>query len=488
MGVKGLWQYLSKHAAGAYVDVGDMRQHAGETWGVEVSLYMHRFGHDASEEAPIAPFLEQADTIRGAGITPVYIFDGAKHPTKRFEHARRRHQTARMIDNSNSRGDFLAKLQLAANAAGAPLPPPPPEPEKVLIELDDGSVIEARGVVPKPLPLHADVAAKVRELAASAEAPPDLKRAMQRAPAVAIAGVGDVEVEVDAHVVVQEIQMRYAREQTLRDKGHNKIPDAYYHALMQAFDQHNIGYYISNGEAEQLGAELVRTRKISTLVTDDGDSLPFGATRILRNLFREGKDGMQFVYLDEVLRLLGLTLDQLVDVCVMSGCDFTESPGIPTIGIVNAVALVKKHGSLCAYLKSSAWAVKLASIQKSAKWAGWKPETFQYEAARSTFARRGLGLIAYESKVINPDAAPMPATRRNGNDLDDDDDDGAEMFVSGVAYDGHAGGKRSRSASASTDASSTTDAGKKLRTADAAGDAASDAAGDAEYDAAVFYC
>lgn len=460
MGIKGLWPYLSKKAAEAYADVGNLARHAGETWGVDVSLFMHRLGYDTPDEAPIDAFLEQAAQLRDAGITPIYVFDGKRHPAKRFEHVRRRDQTAKMIANSKSRGAFLAQLEQAASAVGEALPPPPPEPERVTVELDDGSVVERVAAVPKPPPLHADVAARVRELAASADAPPDLRRAMQRGPVVEIAGLGELEVEVETHVVVQDIQRRYAREQSLRDKGSTKVPDSHYHALMRAFDHHNIGYYIADGEAEQLGAELLRRGVLTTLVTDDGDALAFGATRVLRNLFREGKDGMQFVDLDRVLATLGLTHPQFIDVCIMSGSDFTESPGIPTIGMVNAVALVKKHGSLQQYLASPAWPVKLAAIQRSAKFPDWDPATFQHAEARATFLRRGDDtMIAYTSKAIDPAAKPIPTMERHG-------ELGAaaaaaaaagaavveeEVMVAGIVFEARAGGKRVRKTSITVD-------------------------------------
>lgn len=346
MGVQGLWGYINRHHADLYRDAsGDLTAH-GAVYGVDTSLYMYQLAFKSDGVAPVEQFLEQADEFRLRGVVPVYLFDGADRKVKQHEHARRREANDKLVAHADKRAVFLNQVE----AATAPV----------------------------------DEAA-LRAMVASHDAPPDVRRALERNTVMELPGVGPITVEVDVPALLGEVRDRHERDAPVREAGGIVVPPAYFDAVREAFDRHGIGYYVAKGDAEKLGAQLTREGKIDVLVTDDGDAIPFGTTVLLRNLFRSGRNGMQVLVIAELLARLGLSREQFVDVCVMCGCDYTESRGIPSIGPAKAIAIVKKHGSLAAYLGSLDWQAKHAWILRQAKTADFTMEQFQHEVARATF-------------------------------------------------------------------------------------------------------
>lgn len=383
MGILGLWSYLNKKCAQVFKDVGELDRFGGQKFGVDTSIFMYRLCNEHPDRAPVVEFLDQARELQASGITPIYIFDGKRAPAKQHEHARRREQSAKLESDSRKRAEFIEKV----DAMEGPV---------------DESVL--RSIV-------------------NDEAPPDVRQALVQNTVLAVAGFGEICVEVDRDNMLQKIRQRHEREkETGGARPH--IPDEFYHALMQAFDENNIGYYIAVSDAEKLGAQLTRNGEIAVFVTDDGDALPFGARRILRNLFREGKNGMQFVDVADVLDALGLTREQFVDVCVICGCDYTDSRGIPSLGPDKAVKVVKKHGSLTAYLESLEWQAKKQAISK--QYETFSMDQFDHEQARQMFLDDTCQ-VSYASRALNPSADPMPFVVRS---------EAPEVVVDGVAFCG----------------------------------------------------
>jgi flap endonuclease-1 len=359
MGIAGLWAYVNKKHADLF-RYADVTRCSGQTWGIDTSIYMHRFGYDSPGVPPVDKFLEQAEELRAAGVVPVYIFDGKRDPVKRHEHARRKVQTAKLEDASRKRAAFV----MAMDEDGAP-----PEVDP-------------------------------------ATAPPDVRRLIERKPdTLVVEGLGEIEIEVDVAAEVARIRERHEKEKE-RGGARLSFPDSHYHALMEAFDAHSIGYYIAATDAEHLGSQLTRSGKLDVLVTDDGDALAFGATAVVRNLFQPGKNGMQRIVPGELWAALGLTREQFSDVAIVCGCDYTESKGLPSIGPDRAVKLIKTHGTIDAYLRSKEWPKKRAQIE--AKYPDFKLEQFQHEIARQVFSDDEPRIV-YTSRALDPDAEPLMA-------------------------------------------------------------------------------
>eukprot|EP00941_MAST-03F_sp_MAST-3F-sp1_P003045 g3045.t1 len=104
------------------------------------------------------------------------------------------------------------------------------------------------------------------------------------------------------------------------------------------------------GEAEAQCAELVKKGKVWGMASEDTDSLTFGANRLLRRLtFPESRKlPVLEIHLNKVLEGLDLTMDQFIDVCILSGCDYSKS--IRGIGPKKAHDGIVKYGSIEKFL------------------------------------------------------------------------------------------------------------------------------------------
>jgi len=110
----------------------------------------------------------------------------------------------------------------------------------------------------------------------------------------------------------------------------------------------------SEGEAQ--AAHLVKKTDADYCASQDYDSLLFGAPRLLRNVTISGRRKLprkkvyvevipEVIELDRVLKELGITHEQLVDLGILVGTDFNPE-GVKGIGSKTALKLMKIHGSL----------------------------------------------------------------------------------------------------------------------------------------------
>ena len=110
----------------------------------------------------------------------------------------------------------------------------------------------------------------------------------------------------------------------------------------------------SEGEAQ--AAHLSKRGDADYCASQDYDSLLFGASRFVRNITISGRRKLpgksiyvevvpEVVELDEVLKVLGITYEQLVDVGVLIGTDFNPD-GIKGLGPKTALKMIKEYGSL----------------------------------------------------------------------------------------------------------------------------------------------
>jgi flap endonuclease-1 len=105
-----------------------------------------------------------------------------------------------------------------------------------------------------------------------------------------------------------------------------------------------IPYVDSPGEADAQCAHLVQADQAWAAVTQDWDIALFGAPRALRNLTQSQTRTPEILDLAAALDAAGLTREQLVDVAILMGTDYNE--GVPGVGPVKAVTLVKRHKTL----------------------------------------------------------------------------------------------------------------------------------------------
>ncbi|WJX58542.1 Elongation of fatty acids protein 2, variant 2 [Trifolium repens] len=106
-------------------------------------------------------------------------------------------------------------------------------------------------------------------------------------------------------------------------------------------------------EAEAQCAALCKAGKASShllcvyaVASEDMDSLTFGAPKFLRHLMDPSSKKVPVMEFDiaKILEELNLTMDQFIDLCILSGCDYCDN--IRGIGGLTALKLIRQHGSI----------------------------------------------------------------------------------------------------------------------------------------------
>lgn len=124
-------------------------------------------------------------------------------------------------------------------------------------------------------------------------------------------------------------------------------------------------------EAEATCAALCRDGCVYAAATEDADCLTFGTKVLVRNLMAAESQKKQIleVSLEIVLQQLNVSMDQFIDFCIMSGCDYCDT--LKGIGPTTAIKLIMQHGSIEKVIE----AVGADKV----------PANFNYQAARDFF-------------------------------------------------------------------------------------------------------
>lgn len=131
----------------------------------------------------------------------------------------------------------------------------------------------------------------------------------------------------------------------------------------------NIPYFTAIGEAEEYCSFLQVNKVVDYVLTEDTDSLAFGATKVL---FGNKINNYLLCDLNIVLQELQFNMDEFIDFCILCGCDYT--PSIPKIGPVNALKIIQKYRSIDSFIKEN------ENLKKYII-----PENFNYLLARELF-------------------------------------------------------------------------------------------------------
>lgn len=371
MGIQGFWDLMRKCDSTAEARGDDMDQvrvlepiddfctmFRGKTLGLDVSIFMHQI-IDASTN-PSVFYVDLYNELQSQGINIEYYFDGKRAPIKQHEHQRRREAQQAEARRQDERRRMVQVLQTKAN--------------------DQTSVqdimAEARDTDPK----------LARELH---------KQTRLRIPGLFTEGDDSAPVlQVDVAAVVNSLMTRI-------EKHDNREPvtDIHYQDLMRTLRERNIPFLVADTESEKLGAQKVREGRIAAFITNDGDAMTFGCPAMIRN-FRKHSQPLQMVRLERVLRALDVTYPQFVDACIVAGCDFTESKGLPNLGLVKALAAVREHGSLENFVNSAAFRGYLRRTQTSDKYRTFTMDQFKYQEAQAMFLDRSEQAIDIDDTVL----------------------------------------------------------------------------------------
>ncbi|WP_423793419.1 flap endonuclease-1 [Methanocaldococcus indicus] len=100
-----------------------------------------------------------------------------------------------------------------------------------------------------------------------------------------------------------------------------------------------IPYVQAPSEGEAQASYMAKKGDVYAVVSQDYDSLLYGAPRIVRNLTSTGEN-LELIELNEVLEDLKLDLDSLIDLAILIGTDYNPK-GVKGIGFKRAYELVR---------------------------------------------------------------------------------------------------------------------------------------------------
>ncbi|KAI3680866.1 hypothetical protein L6452_35643 [Arctium lappa] len=141
------------------------------------------------------------------------------------------------------------------------------------------------------------------------------------------------------------------------------ISPAIAYELIQVLKQENISYVVAPYEADAQMTFLAVSKHVDAVITEDSDLIPFGCPRIIYKMDKFGQ-GVEFQHSklqhNKDLNLTGFTKQMILEMCILSGCDYLQS--LPGMGLKKAHALIKKFKSydkVIKHLKFSGIAVPL---------------------------------------------------------------------------------------------------------------------------------
>ncbi|OAG29986.1 flap endonuclease-1 [Nematocida displodere] len=193
----------------------------------------------------------------------------------------------------------------------------------------------------------------------------------------------------------QEIE-KFAKRAVRATKYHTDTAQALLAAL-------GVPYVIAPGEAEAYCAMLNQTGQVNGVVSEDMDSLAFGATVLLRNFLPSvmKKGSITEITLAKVLEGMELNNEEFIDLCILLGCDYCDSP--KGVGPKKAYELIKEH-------KSIDQAISAGKIQP--------PEGWKYSDARALFQASAEEVVhdTFQLRPHSPEALTKFLVENNGFD------------------------------------------------------------------------
>ncbi|CAL0306483.1 unnamed protein product [Lupinus luteus] len=122
--------------------------------------------------------------------------------------------------------------------------------------------------------------------------------------------------------------------------------------LIQVLKRENVQYIVAPYEADAQMTFLAITKQVDAVITEDSDLIPFGCPRIIFKMDKFGQ-GVQFQYSmlekNKELSFEGFNRQMLLEMCILSGCDYLQS--LPGMGLKRAHAIIKKFKSYDKVLK-----------------------------------------------------------------------------------------------------------------------------------------
>lgn len=104
-----------------------------------------------------------------------------------------------------------------------------------------------------------------------------------------------------------------------------------------------IPYIVASGEAEDYAVRMMKEGYADACLSEDTDVLAGGGKIFLRN-FNHRSNKIEEYNFNKMMKEIGLTYDQFIDVCILLGCDYCKTIG--NIGVKKAYKFIKEYGNI----------------------------------------------------------------------------------------------------------------------------------------------
>ena len=88
-------------------------------------------------------------------------------------------------------------------------------------------------------------------------------------------------------------------------------------------ESYGYSYHVANGEADELCAQFVRTKRAWACMSEDMDMFVYGVSRVLRN-FNLIENSIVLYDTQLILKSIGITTQDFIELCIMTGSDYTK--------------------------------------------------------------------------------------------------------------------------------------------------------------------
>lgn len=137
------------------------------------------------------------------------------------------------------------------------------------------------------------------------------------------------------------------------------VNDEIIEGSMKLLDAMGVPYLTAPSEGEAMCAYMAARGDVFAAATQDYDSLPFGAPRLIRNLSITGKKktkviNPEIIMLNDLLENLEITREQLIIIGILVGTDYNPG-GVSGYGPKKALELVKEKKTLNKVMEGLVW-------------------------------------------------------------------------------------------------------------------------------------
>ena len=132
-----------------------------------------------------------------------------------------------------------------------------------------------------------------------------------------------------------------------------------------------VPYIEAPQEADSQCAYLSRNDLVDYVASEDMDILTFGCKNLLKGFM---KRNMVNINLEMILSEMEINMDQFIDLCILLGCDYTDS--IDGVGLKKAYELIKKYKNI---------EMIITKEKKIAQGIYKLPNNFRYDESREYF-------------------------------------------------------------------------------------------------------